>query len=145
MSARDVVADGFIDSGLFLDCDGKFRGGVVQSVESATGRHRLISFREFADVALAALRDAGYFVGKLDERHIVDYRVDGWSIQHPVVCRPDLLACPIHQAVNRQAGEGGDLNLSEWGRWIVQGVDEYGAPVYGDSLDGWTVPDTEGE
>lgn len=81
------------------------------------------------------IRDLWSVIG--DERHIVDYRVDGWSIQHPLECRPAMLDCTIHEAVDAEANGYGDLNLAEWGRWVVEGVDDAGRPIYGASLDGW--------
>jgi len=32
------------------------------------------------------------------ERHVVELREDGWAIQHPLSCRPDLLNCIANTA-----------------------------------------------
>lgn len=35
------------------------------------------------------------------EGHVVTVDTDGgWAIQHPLTCRPDLLACTVHLATN---------------------------------------------
>lgn len=55
-----------------------------------------------------------------DDRHVLQISANGWAIQHPLACRPDLLSCPVHQAagkarepmeqlsqrLNRQLGHG---------------------------------------
>lgn len=33
-----------------------------------------------------------------DDQHIIDLRPDGWTIQHPMACRPDLFTCPVNHA-----------------------------------------------
>lgn len=33
-----------------------------------------------------------------DPGHVIDLRVDGWTIQHPLSCRPNLFACPVNRA-----------------------------------------------
>jgi hypothetical protein len=58
---------------------------------------------------------------KRDDRHIVDLRADGWTIQHPMACRPNLFDCPVNRAA---------------------GVDLTGPPAeigqfYCDLVDGW--------
>ncbi|MFI5852287.1 DUF6085 family protein [Micromonospora chalcea] len=51
----------------------------------------------YGEVLLASL--------DISPRHIIDFRADGWTIQHPLACRPDLFNCPV----NRVAG----LDLSQ--------------------------------
>jgi len=56
------------------------------------------------DIARAVL-DALAAAGRLaptddDHRHIIQIREDGWTIKHPLACRPDLFNCPV----NRVAG-----------------------------------------
>lgn len=45
-----------------------------------------------------------------DPRHITEFRVGGWSIQHPRSCRPNLLDCRLHEVVSQEMddwkGEG---------------------------------------
>lgn len=36
-----------------------------------------------------------------EDRHIVDLRDRGWTIQHPLSCRPNLFDCPINRAAER--------------------------------------------
>lgn len=32
------------------------------------------------------------------QRHVIELRDDGWTIQHPLACRPDLFSCPHNRA-----------------------------------------------
>ncbi|WFF07226.1 DUF6085 family protein [Micromonospora sp. WMMD1076] len=32
------------------------------------------------------------------EKHIIEIRPDGWTIQHPLSCRPNLFDCPVNRA-----------------------------------------------
>jgi hypothetical protein len=32
-----------------------------------------------------------------NEPHLIELRVDGWTIQHPGACRPNLFACPVNR------------------------------------------------
>jgi hypothetical protein len=57
--------------------------------------------RTGARAALDALTAAGWVRMDPDEPHLIEFRPDGWTIQHPVRCRPNLFACPV----NRVAGE----------------------------------------
>jgi hypothetical protein len=50
---------------------------------------------------LDALTTAGWVRMDPAEPHLIEFRPDGWTIQHPVRCRPNLFACPV----NRVAGE----------------------------------------
>lgn len=34
----------------------------------------------------------------LDEPHVIDLRDDGFTIRHPLSCRPELFTCPLWQA-----------------------------------------------
>lgn len=34
-----------------------------------------------------------------DPRHIIEFREDGWTIKHPLSCRPDLFNCLVTRAV----------------------------------------------
>jgi hypothetical protein len=36
--------------------------------------------------------------GDSETRHIIDIRVDSWTLKHPVSCRPDLFNCPVNRA-----------------------------------------------
>lgn len=36
------------------------------------------------------------------EGHTIVFSVHGWSIQHPVECRPDMTTCEIHVAAQEQ-------------------------------------------
>lgn len=35
-----------------------------------------------------------------DDGHVVELGETGWAIQHPLACRPNLLDCPTHRAVD---------------------------------------------
>lgn len=32
------------------------------------------------------------------EQHVIEIRADGWTIQHPLSCRPRLFECPVNRA-----------------------------------------------
>ncbi|MEU8264936.1 DUF6085 family protein [Micromonospora sp. NPDC048999] len=32
------------------------------------------------------------------EPHVIEIRADGWTIQHPLSCRPRLFECPVNRA-----------------------------------------------
>lgn len=36
-----------------------------------------------------------------DPRHIIEFRPDGWTIKHPLACRPNLFACRVNRAAER--------------------------------------------
>lgn len=44
-------------------------------------------------------------LGSDDGRHIVEFRADGWTIQHPLSCRPNLFACEVNRAAGRELTE----------------------------------------
>jgi len=31
------------------------------------------------------------------EQHVIEIRTDGWTIQHPLSCRPNLFDCPVNR------------------------------------------------
>lgn len=35
------------------------------------------------------------------ETHIIELRADGWTIQHPLACRPNLFDCPVNRVAER--------------------------------------------
>jgi Family of unknown function (DUF6085) len=55
------------------------------------------------DAALSALAKAYHLVPREpgDEHHILDVREDGWTLRHPLTCRPQLFECPITQQAGR--------------------------------------------
>lgn len=56
-----------------------------------------------ADALLAALSAAGYAVLKVDdEPHVIQFREDGWTVQHPLSCRPALFDCPVNRAAEQE-------------------------------------------
>jgi hypothetical protein len=36
------------------------------------------------------------------EDHIIEFRAEGWTIQHPLACHPDLSACPVNRLAEAQ-------------------------------------------
>lgn len=62
-----------------------------------------------------------------DTRHVVEFRDSGWSMQHPLACRPNLLDCEIHSVVSHDMDKatGPPAPL---GRYYVR-IEE-GEPVY---------------
>lgn len=49
------------------------------------------------------------------KEHILATTDIDWSLQHPLACRPDMLACPVHKAMMAVA----DPPVPS-GRWIVR-------------------------
>lgn len=37
-----------------------------------------------------------------DERHVIQFRAGGWTIMHPLSCRPNLFACRVNIAAEEQ-------------------------------------------
>lgn len=61
-----------------------------------------------AETQLAALRaDNEALVraarGAWDHPHIVEFTATGWSVQHPLCCRPNLQECVVHKVLSKQA------------------------------------------
>jgi hypothetical protein len=79
----------------------------------------------------AARRSAlGYMVqpaGTNDDLHILERDDDRWTLQHPLDCRPDLIACPVHQTVEDDADDGAHPETP--GRYVVE-FDDEGLAVY---------------
>lgn len=55
-----------------------------------------------------------------DIRHLIELRDDGWTIQHPLSCRPDLFSCGFNMAARDMAELGQHPN----GRYFCT-VDDY--------------------
>jgi hypothetical protein len=39
-----------------------------------------------------------------DAQHVIDLRDDGWTIKHPLTCRPNLFDCHFNRAARDLAG-----------------------------------------
>ena len=61
--------------------------------------------------------------------HIIEFRDDGFSIQHPPFCRPDLFNCPVSRAAERDL----DGPPEEGPGLYVCGVDSEGTFWYEDT------------
>jgi hypothetical protein len=48
------------------------------------------------------------------ERHVVDLREDGWTVMHPLSCRPNLFDCDVNKAADRDL----DKPPAELGRFV---------------------------
>lgn len=60
-----------------------------------------------------ALWEAGMLVAPgtadaplIDEGHVIEFRDTGWTIMHPLACRPNLFACEVNRAAER--------DLTDW-------------------------------
>lgn len=40
-----------------------------------------------------------------DPRHVIEFRATGWTIKHPLVCRPALFDCPVNRAAEQELTE----------------------------------------
>jgi len=70
----------------------------VDSVPDTEGTQARASAR----AALDALAAAGRLAPADDDpRHIIELRTDGWTIKHPLACRPQLFDCPVNRAAER--------------------------------------------
>lgn len=50
-----------------------------------------------------------------ETRHVIEFRADGWTLKHPLACRPDLFACPLNQVAEEMSGP-----LAAPGRYEVE-------------------------
>lgn len=64
--------------------------------------------------AMAAIDAIDAEVAPDDDRHILDLGADGYGLQHPRSCRPDLLGCAYNEAAQNLAGDE-----EVHGRWHV--------------------------
>jgi hypothetical protein len=73
------------------------------------------------------------------ERHVIDLNENGWTIKHPLSCRPNLLDCPISTAADR------DLTSppAEWGRYVCE-LDSDGSFVVGPRVEAREEAHTDG-
>lgn len=66
--------------------------------------HGVTSSSHDAGLLLDLLADEGYaVVEKGSEEHVIDFREDGWTIKHPLRCRPNLFDCPINRECEAQS------------------------------------------
>lgn len=83
-----------------------------------------------AEAVAADLIDSAGLADLLDEpRHIIDLRADGWTIKHPLSCRPNLFDCPV----NRAAGPHYPAPPPQLGRFECD-VDDAGGFVLGGAV-----------
>lgn len=83
-------------------------------VDQATEPHRLHGGHEFyydcpvcsrnTTELATALSAAGYRIVKDDgdDNHLIDFGAHGWTIKHPLSCRPNLFDCPVNRAAEQQ-------------------------------------------
>jgi hypothetical protein len=62
------------------------------------------SFKKVAREFAKALEDAGLLARPGDQdadetRHIIRYAGDGWTVMHPLSCRPNLFNCKVWKTV----------------------------------------------
>lgn len=70
-------------------------------------------------------------LGANQTEHIIDIQADGWTIKHPLACRPELFTCPVHNAA--VAREFADVHPGP-GRYGVI-LDETGWIVIGEPVE----------
>lgn len=85
---------------------------------------------DIADGILSALPALGYRKVDDNAKHIIEIRHDGWTIQHPLRCRPNLFECPYNQA----AGWMADAPVDP-GRYECE-LDQYGLLEVGREVKG---------
>ena len=75
------------------------------------------------------MRAAGQEAGALPaDEHIAEFRDDGWGLQHPLRCRPDLIGCAVNRAVSTLCDES-DEPPRPVGRYVVT-LDDDSEPVF---------------
>jgi hypothetical protein len=67
----------------------------------------------FAGVLAAEVKRLRILLGDSPE-HVIQITDDGWTIMHPIACRPDLFACPV----NRAAGDRLKTPIGPNGRYV---------------------------
>lgn len=76
----------------------------IELVENAHGAVNRRRARQMLD----ALLDSGRWLRlDPDEPHLIEFRTDGWTIQHPVRCRPNLFACLVNRVGESLEGPSG--------------------------------------
>lgn len=64
------------------------------------------------------------------DRHVIEFRADGWTIMHPLACRPNLFDCPLNRAAEQRI----TAPLGELGRYAIDLVD--GRLILGEKVTG---------
>lgn len=59
--------------------------------------------------------------------HVIEFSDNGWSIQHPLVCRPNLLNCEVYKTVSAFERGHADASMPP-GRYHI--TFEQDEPVY---------------
>jgi hypothetical protein len=62
------------------------------------------TYRRQARAVLDALIADGWVRADPAEPHLIEFRADGWTIQHPLRCRPNLFACQVNRMAGDQIG-----------------------------------------
>jgi hypothetical protein len=52
--------------------------------------------------------------------HIIDFRSGGWTIQHPLSCRPNLFACKVNRAAESQIANAPKLRLGRYRCYLAK-------------------------
>jgi hypothetical protein len=91
------------------DRDPTYTPADVDLVADAIVDARLRGFRDWSDrparAVLAALAAAGRLAPVDDDpRHVIEFRPDGWTIMHPLSCRPNLFECPVNRVAEMDLG-----------------------------------------
>lgn len=97
---------------LFIDTDREDADNVQRAVDALTKalRAREIStdVQWYVNEIVSFAREVLSSEGK-ESDHIAEFRDEGWSLQHPPECRPNLIDCEVHRLVEQFATERGPL------------------------------------
>lgn len=74
----------------------EFEGHPYVTIEAESGGIIDLTEAEWAELGAYAAAQAD-----TDPRHIIDLRDGGWTIKHPLSCRPKLFDCPVNRAAER--------------------------------------------
>lgn len=84
----------------------------------------MVTLLHSARAVLDALTAAGWIRIDPDEPHVIEFRADGWTIQHPLRCRPDLFGCEVNRVGESLPGPAGPPpdGLGRYECWLADGV-----------------------
>lgn len=81
----------------------------VDHLAEVIGEARLRGI-QFGGFSLArAILDAGYRLVDVDEGHVIEFREDGWTISHPLSCRPKLFDCLVNRVAEKELSKRPDV------------------------------------
>lgn len=108
------------------------------AVSTEQARQAAILLADHADRTLSAgltgrdVEAAAWHVIEHDihAEHVIKFNERGWTIKHPLACRPNLFECPVHAAAEQQIAQPPEV----LGRYTISLADD-GLLYLGDPAD----------